>query len=81
MRSSVRGESSIRVIDSRSLFMVAVKGGKCRGGVLAYAGPWKASQSLASKISSFTLHQAPESSIRVAVLAFTCAGVDKHEAP
>ena len=80
MRSSVRGESSIRVIDSRSLFMVAVKGGKCRGGVLAYAGPWKASQKLASRISIVTLPQGP-GSIHGDVDAFTCDGVDIHEGP
>ena len=71
MRSSVRGGGRL------SLGMVAVKGGKC----IAIGIPWSASQLLASKLSSFTLHQAPERRFRVAVLAFTCAGVDKHEAP
>ena len=72
MRSSVRGGGR------HSLGMVAVKG-KCRGG-RACAGPWKASQPLASKISSCTLHQAP-GTIHVAVLTFTCDGVDKHAGP
>ena len=79
MRSSVRGGGR------RSLGMVAVKGGKCiawRQNIIQnYHFPWSASQLPASQSSSFTLHQAPERRIRVAVLAFTCAGVDKHEAP
>ena len=78
MRSSVRGESSIRVIDSRSLFMVAVIGKWI--GARAYAGPWKASHRPASIISKVTLPQGP-GSIHGDVLAFTCDGVDIHEGP
>ena len=79
--SSVRGESSVRVIDGRGIGIVAEIGVPWSS---ATFGPWSASKSVALDLRKMSRKMSPmQFSILISVFVIACTrdGLDPHCAP